>query len=97
MSTGNLRRHTRTALRAKARLVYTQGEIEGTIENIGEGGLFFVTDTLEGALAVGDEITAIYDESGEEKQRSGEILRIERYFHDGELFRAFAVRFRSSG
>ena len=56
MPSENLRRHPRRTLELPARLHLDWGQLEGTIENIGEGGAFFVTDTLEGAVAEGDLI-----------------------------------------
>ena len=69
------------------------GPLDGRLENIGEGGAFFVTDTLEGSVEVGDRLVVEFELEEEPKKLPGAVLRVERYFHDGELFRAFAVKF----
>ena len=95
MVTEDQRRSRRTSVRTPASLIFEWGELEGNVENIGEGGLYFVTDTWEGPVAVGDSMTAVFSlpDQPEEQRRLAEVLRVERYFHDGELFRSFAVRF----
>ena len=57
MPAENLRRHPREATRISARVVIDEHPLEGSVENIGEGGAFFVTDTLEGGVEVGDRVT----------------------------------------
>ncbi len=90
----DLRRFPRSSMRAPASLIFEWGELEGNIENIGEGGLYFVTDTWEGPVAVGDSMTAVFTVPDQgEQRRVAEVLRVERYFHAGELFRSFAIRF----
>ena len=95
MTTEDLRRYPRSTVRTPGRLIFEWGELEGDIENVGEGGLYFVTDTWEGPVAVGDSLTAVFltPDSAEAHRRTAEVLRVERYFHEGELFRSFAIRF----
>lgn len=97
MAMEDLRRFPRALIRTPGRLVFEWGELEGTVENLGEGGLYFVTDTWEGPVAVGDAVTTVFrwPEDAGEQRRTAEVLRVERYFHEGELFRSFAVRFNS--
>ena len=91
----DLRRFERHSIRTAARLIFDWGELEGNVENIGEGGLYFVTDTWEGPVAVNDALTAVFTlpDASEEQRKTAEVLRVERYFHEGELFRSFAIRF----
>ena len=93
----NLRRHPRRTTQVAARLVFSWGVLDGSVENIGEGGIFFVTDTWEGRVEVGDRLTVEFPtpEEVEVNGFGGQVLRTERYFHRGEIFRAFAIRFES--
>jgi hypothetical protein len=93
----NQRRHVRHTARLPAVLAFEWGELQGTIENIGEGGVFFVTGVLEGAAQAGDRATLRFSAVDREPRTiRSEVLRVERYFHEGDLFRAFALRFRES-
>ena len=56
----NQRRSDRRPTRLPAVLAFPWGELDGTIENIAEGGAFFVTGTLEGAAEVGDRLTVAF-------------------------------------
>jgi len=93
----NLRRHPRRTTRIAARLIFPWGTLDGSVENIGEGGIFFVTDTWEGRVDVGDKMTVEFPtpEEVEVTGFGGQVLRTERYFHEGEIFRAFAIRFEA--
>jgi len=95
MTPENQRRHPRMEARIPAWAELAWGALEGNIENIAEGGAFFVTDTLEGAVDVGERVEMRFrdPDSAEEVRLAGSVLRLERYFHEGEVFRAFAVRF----
>ena len=93
MASENLRRYPRHVLRIKATVTLDTGPLEGRLENIGVGGAFFVTDTLEGSVEVGDRLVVVFELSAEPQSVPGDVLRVERYFHEGELFRAFAIRF----
>ncbi len=91
----NLRRNVRRTVRLPARLEFPWGHLQGRIENIAEGGGFFVTGTLEGVVALGDSVfVCLGDSPGAERRVPAEVLRMERYFHEGDLYRAFALRFR---
>jgi hypothetical protein len=91
----NQRRHVRRTSRLPATLSLAWGEIPGTIENIGAGGVFFVTDVLEGSVQIGDLGTLRFSSpDGVERGHPADVLRVERYFHEGDLFRAFALRFQ---
>jgi hypothetical protein len=89
------RRHLRHSVRYPARLAASGGRISGHIDNIGEGGAFFVTDSLEEAVAVGDRLVLEYlpGEGDAERSEEAVVLRIDRYFHEGNLFRSLALRF----
>ena len=95
MADQNQRRHPRIRTRIQARLGFSQFSIEGTIENIGQGGAFFATDTLEGSIHGGEsvEVSFVEAETGDDVKLRGTVLRVERYFHEGGLYRAFAVKF----
>ena len=95
MTERNLRRYPRKTTRIEARVVLDRVELDGRIENIGEGGVFFVTDTLEGVVTEGDraEIRFTPEGSDRETRVRGEVLRVERDFHEGEILRTLAIRF----
>jgi len=93
MAGDNLRRHPRKTIQLPARLDLDGDRLEGRIENIGEGGAFFVTDTLEGSVEEGDILHLEFALGGADRRQAGIVLRVERYFHEGELFRAFAIKF----
>ncbi|MHC4861396.1 MAG: PilZ domain-containing protein, partial [Planctomycetota bacterium] len=85
MPGGDLRRHPRLTLRLPSTL-HLEGEtLDGRIENIGEGGAFFVTDTLEGSVEEGDRLDVAFEFDSESHRVPGVVLRVERYFHEGEL------------
>jgi hypothetical protein len=85
----------RRSIRVPAELFFPWGTLGGVIENIGEGGAFFVTDTLEGPVTEGDELELRFVPPEEEIERvyDARVLRVDRYFHEGEVFRSFAIRF----
>ena len=91
----NLRRYPRRASSIDARVEFAWGNLEGKIENIGEGGVLFVTDTLEGTVEDGNRGTVVFTEesSGSERRLPGEVLRQDRSFVAGEILRTLAVRF----
>ncbi len=89
MPSTNQRRYPRRESSLPARVEFSWGEIEGTIENIGEGGVFFVTETLEGRVEPEDRAHVRF----EGERVPGTVVRVERYFHDGRVYRALAVRF----
>lgn len=95
MNNPNLRRYPRRTARITARVDFGWGTLEGTIENIGEGGVLFVTDTLEGSVEVGDHAEVRFHPlpDAEESNVPGEVLRVERDFLAGEILRTLAIRF----
>lgn len=95
MDDRNRRQYPREKRIAPARVVFAWGMVEGRVENIGEGGAFFVTDTLEGVVVEGDR-TELYVEDIPDSapvRLPGLVLRVERYFQEGEILRTFAIRF----
>jgi hypothetical protein len=75
-------------------------EIHGTIENLSNGGAFFVCDFPDAPVKDGEalflEIPYRLEESGVEAgtlRCQGAILRIEEYGSGAGVMRAFALRF----
>jgi hypothetical protein len=89
--------HSRTAARIPARLAQGGQSVEGVIENIGEGGVFFATEELETLLDETAPVTLSFaleaGDGGLEVERQGRVLRAERYFDGVAVVRAFAVKF----
>jgi len=70
------------------------GTMEGTIENMGQFGIFVSTTDLETALGTGARVTARFTVAGGESvERAGEVLRLDQEFAGGDIRRSFAVRF----
>ena len=97
VSAANRRIHSRRSVRLVARLSHGSDAVEGTVENVGEGGIFFATHNLEidvdeGATAV-IAFTWIRKGATESVERTGTILRTERYFDGEAVVRAFAMKF----
>ena len=97
VSAANRRIHSRRSVRIPGRLSHGNDAVEGTIENVGEGGIFFATHNLEidvdeGATAV---ISFRWSRNGTDEavERTGTILRTERYFDGEAVVRAFAMKF----
>ena len=92
--------HTRHKSKLPARLL-RGGDltIEGHIENIGRGGVFFATETLEGVIEDGSPVTIEFEGSRDGAPLPcsirGAVLRTERYFDGHAVVRAFAVKFES--
>jgi hypothetical protein len=95
MAERNLRRYPRQVSRIPARVVFDWGALEGTIDNIGEGGALFATDTLEGIVQEEARATVCFegDVPGAERRLPGTVLRLERSFVGGEILRTLAIRF----
>lgn len=89
--------HSRVKTRVPARLLRGGDVVEGVIENIGEGGVFFATEILELPMDDGAEVTvefrAVRDGTQQTVQLAGTVLRTERYFDGTAVVRAFAIRF----
>ena len=75
--------------------MHSRRQFLGSIENIGRGGAFVSTDTLEEAVSVGVSVVVVFlaPESGSEQRLRGTVLRMQRYFHEGGLYRALAIKF----
>jgi hypothetical protein len=99
VSAANRRIHSRRSVRLPARLTHRADAVDGTIENIGEGGVFFATHNLEidveeGAAGI-VSFRCFRQGVPETVERSGTILRAERYFDGEAVVRAFALKFDS--
>src|SRR5437762_2373613 len=93
----NRRIHSRRTVRLPARLAHESDSIDGIVENIGEGGVFFATENLEMLLEEGASATLSFrcKKSGAEVrlERVGCILRTERHFDGERVLRTYAIRF----
>lgn len=90
----------RTRIHACLRFPASGEVVEGVIENVGEGGVFFATEVLEVLVDDGAEVIVEF-----EGTRAGAlvpfrvpstVLRTERYFDGAAVVRAFAIRFVES-
>jgi hypothetical protein len=97
VSHANRRIHTRHKSHIPARLAHAANSVEGRVENVGEGGVFFATEDLELAVEEGSEVTVSFacrrDGVDASIERAGTVLRTERYFDGAAVFRAFAIKF----
>jgi hypothetical protein len=92
--TNERRIHPRTETRLRTTLRCASAEIEGVVENVGAGGVFFSTGDLEAALDVGAAVVvALHLEDGRVSDSPGVVLRSERYFDGADVRRSFAVKF----
>src|SRR5204863_7560466 len=93
----NRRIHSRRKASVAARLTRQVDSVDGTIENIGEGGVFFATEDLELQVEEGSEVVLGFRcrQHGTDTtiQRAGCVLRTERYFDGESVVRAFAIKF----
>ncbi|MHC4940224.1 MAG: PilZ domain-containing protein [Planctomycetota bacterium] len=88
------RAHERAATSLPVEIETGSGTIEGTIENIGQFGVFVSTADLETVLDGGARVTLRFTlESGEAVVREGEVLRLDQEFAAGDIRRSFAVKF----
>jgi len=89
--------HPRTRTAIPATLSQGGEKVEGLIENIGLGGVFFATDELEVIIDEGVEVTLVFtcERNGQQESNelAGTVLRAERYFDGSRVIRAFAVKF----
>ena len=97
ISQDNRRTHSRRGASIEARLSHDSESVEGTVENIGEGGVFFATTNLELCVDEGSAVSISFvvakDGSSVTIERTGSILRAERYFDGAGVVRAFAIKF----
>jgi hypothetical protein len=78
-----------------AHVTHGKDSVDGTVENIGEGGAFFATRNLEIDLDEGEKATISFTLPGatEPTVRSGTVLRDELYFDGDAVVRSFALQF----
>ena len=97
ISQDNRRTHSRRVASIDARLSHESESVEGTVENVGEGGVFFATTNLELSVDEGSPVTISFvcskDGAPVTIERTGSILRAERYFDGAGVVRAFAIKF----
>jgi hypothetical protein len=91
----NQRVHSRRSVRLAARVSRGKDSVEGTVENLGEGGAFFATRNLEIDLDEGEKATITFTLPGaaEPTVRTGTVLRDELYFDGDAVVRSFALQF----
>lgn len=91
----NRRVHSRRSVRLAAHVNCGKDSVEGTVENIGEGGAFFATRNLEIDLDEGEKATITFTLPGapEPTVRTGTVLRDELYFDGDAVVRSFALQF----
>jgi len=86
--------HPRTDARLEATLRCGDSAVEGIVENVGAGGVFFATENLEVVIDDGAAcVIAFTAPSGVAVEQDGAVLRGERYFDGSRVIRAFAVKF----
>jgi len=86
--------HPRTETRIPATVRHGAASIEGVVENIGAGGVFFTTDDLEHVVEIEDAIEVVLQTAARgEIVHRGVIVRAERYFDGADVKRSFAVKF----
>jgi hypothetical protein len=80
-----------------ARLVSRSGtDLAGRVQNLGEGGAFFVTGDLEAAFGEADEVTLLLHREGRAPvPASGVVLRIDLDYEADDVVRAMAIRFHA--
>lgn len=93
----NRRIHGRQVVSIPGSVARGSQESFGKIENLGSGGAFFSTTDLELSLDDGDTVTVTFDVlrrgARETVQKSGTVLRSERFFDGSSVVRALAVKF----
>lgn len=89
--------HARVATKLPARLVRGSEGIDGLVENLGQGGVFFATETLEVPLEDGAHVRVEFEvlRGGAPVRflEDGTVLRADRYFDGQSVVRSFAIRF----
>jgi hypothetical protein len=95
-------RRIHSRVRTKIRAVVHHGAeaVEGVLENVGEGGVFFATEILEVLIDDGAEVTVEFGgkrgEAPVQLRVPGTVLRTERYFDGQAVVRAFAIKFKAT-
>jgi hypothetical protein len=94
-SPSNRRVHSRRSVHLAAQVRCGKDSVDGTVENIGEGGAFFATRNLEIDLDEGEKATISFTLPGasEPTVRTGTVLRDELYFDGDAVVRSFALQF----
>jgi hypothetical protein len=96
-SKANRRIHTRYKSQIPGRLLHDGDPVEGRVENVGVGGVFFATEDLELAVEESSRVTVSFDCRRDGVlaliERVGVVLRTERYFDGESVIRAFAIKF----
>ncbi|MEM8883953.1 MAG: PilZ domain-containing protein [Planctomycetota bacterium] len=89
------RAHERIETSLPVRVEVASGRsFDGTIENIGEYGVFVSTLDLETAFDVAETLTLRFTrEDGTEVTAKGSVVRVDQEFTAGDIRRAFAVKF----
>ncbi len=87
--------HPRTESRMAASLTCGADAVEGVVENVGAGGVFFATEQLEIAVDEGADVIVTLHRPGIDEPVTcpGSVLRADRYFDGARVVRAFAIRF----
>jgi hypothetical protein len=85
--------HPRTDARLDALLRSGDAAVDGVVENVGAGGLFFATENLESAIEDGAACVIEFSTASVEIKQVGTVLRSERYFDGAKVIRAFAIKF----
>ena len=97
VSQDNRRIHSRRSVDVAARLVHADGSVDGVIENLGAGGVFFATENLELKADDGATVTLSFrgtkNGAAVELARVGTVLRTELHFDGESVKRTFAIRF----
>ena len=86
--------HPRTVTNVRSTIRCGGSDVDGVVENIGRGGVFFSTGDLEARVDVGDPVTvALHVAERAPSEHVGVVLRTERYFDGADVRRSFAVKF----
>ena len=86
--------HPRTDTHIRSTFRCGDSALDGVVENIGSGGVFFSTGDLESSVEVGDAVVvSLHIEGTDGADVSGIVLRSDRYFDGADVRRSFAVKF----
>ncbi len=86
--------HPRSDTRIPTTLRCGGSGVEGVVENIGAGGVFFSTGDLEVPVEAGTAVQVeLHLADGRTSANAGVVLRSDRYFDGSDVRRSFAVKF----
>ena len=89
--------HPRQETRVFGRMAHGDRDVDGVLENVGSGGVFFATEDLELLVDDGAQVTVTFEgrrgDAVEEIHCPGRVLRSDRYFDGTHVVRAFAIKF----